>query len=54
MTEREPAITEMIDLVQQADEKMRQISMDTKKPKRQRSKMRRHGLRRALRRALKR
>lgn len=54
MAEREPAITEMIELVQQVDEKVRHMATDRKEPRGQRSKIRRRGLRRALRRALKR
>lgn len=51
MTEREQAITEMIELVQQADSKVQEIA--EKKTRKQRSKTRRGRLRRALRRALK-
>lgn len=50
MAEREQAITDMIDLVQEADRKMR----DLPKKRKQRSKVRRRSLRRALRRAFRR
>lgn len=49
MPEREKAITEMIDLVQQADQKVQEMGVKRRK----RSKDRRRDLRRALRRALK-
>lgn len=50
--EREPAITEMIALVQQADEHMKVI-IDKKQKRIQRSKTRRARLRRAVRKILK-
>ena len=53
MNEREPAITEMIDLVQQADRKVRELST-TEDIEAVRRPNRRRSLRRALRRALKR
>lgn len=55
VTDREPAITEMIDLVQQVDRRVRELSVaDAKAKKTQRSKVRRQSFRRAMRRALKR
>lgn len=55
MADREPAITEMIDLVQQVDRRVRELSVaDAKAKKVQRSKVRRQSFRRAMRRALKR
>lgn len=52
MTEREPAVTEMIELVQQADAIVKARS-DKKAKRIQRSKTRRGRLRRAVRRMLK-